>query len=97
MGVSEFEGLLPEWQAKISYYNHGPMFNVDGKLWKPCGSEFPNMPSDADTQQRRGRIKLLPIQWDSKCRLEAEGKECVCNPKQEKVKEEVKVENKTSI
>ena len=98
MGVDKFEGLLPEWQSKTPYYNHVPKFNVDGKLWKPCGSEFPNMPSDADTQKRRGNIGLFPIQWDGKCRLEAKGKECVCKPKQEKVKEEVKVEaKKTSI
>ena len=97
MGVDQFEGLLPEWQPKVTYYNHIPKFNVNGELTRPCGSEYPSQPTDAGTQQRRGRIKLLPIQWDGKCRLEAEGKECVCNPKQEKVKEEVKVEKKSSI
>ena len=98
MGVDKFEGLLPDWQSKTSYYNHIPKLNVDGKLWKPCGSEYPNMPSDSDTQKSKGNIGLFPIQWDGKCRLEAKGEECKCNPKQEKVKEEVKVEaKKTSI
>ena len=97
MGVDKFEGLLPEWQPKTSYYNHIPKLNVDGKLFKACGSEYPNMPSDADTQKRRGKIGLFPIEWDGKCRLEAKGDKCVCKPKQEKVKEEVKVEKKSSI
>ena len=98
MGIDKFEGLLPDWPSKASYYNHIPKFNVEGDLTTPCGSEYKNQPSDAGTQQRRGNIGLFPIQWDGKCRLEAKGKECVCKPKQEKVKEEVKVEaKKTSI
>ena len=39
----------------------------------------------------------FPIEWDGKCRLEAKGDKCVCKPKQEKVKDEVKVEKKSSI
>ena len=97
MGVDQFEGLLPDWQSKTSYWNHLPKLNVDGKLFKPCGSEYPNQPSDTATQKRRGNIGLFPIAWDGKCRLEAQGKKCICNPKQEKVKEEVKVEKKSSI
>ena len=97
MGVDKFEGLLPDWQSKTTYYNHVPKFSIGGELWKPCGSEFLNQPSDADTQKRRGNIGLFPIAWDGKCRLEAKGEECKCNPKQEKVKEEVKVEKKSSI
>ena len=97
MGIDKFEGLLPEWQSKTTYYNHIPKFNVEGDLQKPCGSEYPNQPSDAATQQRRGNIGLFPIEWDGKCRLEAKGDKCICKPKQEKVKEEVKVEKKSSI
>lgn len=95
MGIDQFEGLLPEWQAKTSYWNHIPKFNVDGDLFKPCGSEYPNQPSDHQTQRRRGNIGLFPIEWDGKCRLEAKGEKCICNPKNEKV-EEVKKESKTS-
>ena len=97
MGIDKFEGLLPEWQAKTTYYNHIPKFHVGGKSFIPCGTEYPNQPSDAGTQQRRGSIDIFPIEWDGKCRLEAKGEKCICNPKAEKVKEEVKVENKTSI
>ena len=97
MGIDKFDGLLPDWQSKTSYYNHIPKLNVDGKLFKPCGSEYPNQPSDTATQKRRGNIGIFPIEWDGKCRLEAKGEKCVCNPKAEKVKEEVKVENKSSI
>jgi len=93
MGIDKFEGLLPDWQSKTSYYNHIPKVHVSGKSFVPCGTEYPNQPSDAGTQQRRGSIGIFPIQWDGKCRLEAKGKECVCNPKQEdKKKEEVKAE-----
>ena len=95
MGIDKFEGLLPEWQSKTTYYNHIPKFNVEGDLQKKCGSEYPRQPSDAATQQRRGAIGLFPIEWDGSCRLEAKGEKCVCNPKQEKV-EEVKKESKTS-
>ena len=95
MGVDKFEGLLPEWRSKTSYYNHVPKFYVGGGLAKPCGSEYPNQPSDAATQQRRGNIGLFPIEWDGKCRLEAKGDKWVCKPKQEKA-EEVKKESKTS-
>ena len=97
MGIDKFEGLLPEWQSKTAYWNILPMFNVDGDLTTPCGTEHKNQPSDAGTQQRRGNIGLYPIEWDGKCRLEAKGDECICNPKAEKVKEEVKVEKKSSI
>jgi len=97
MGIDTFEGLLPEWQSKTSYYNHIPKFNVAGELEVPCGSEYKNQPSDAATQQRRGNIGLFPIKWNGKCRLEAKGEKCLCSPKQEKVKEEVKVEKKSSI
>ena len=95
MGIDKFEGLLPDWQSKTTYYNHIPKFNVEGDLQKKCGSEYPRQPSDAATQQRRGAIGLFPIEWDGRCRLEAKGEKCVCNPKQEKV-EEVKKESKTS-
>jgi len=97
MGIDKFDGLLPEWQSKTTYYNHIPMFNVDGNLFKPCGSEYPNQPSDHQTQIRRAKIGVFPIEWDGKCRLEAKGGKCKCNPKAEKVKEEVKVEKKSSI
>ena len=95
MGVDKFEGLLPEWQPKTSYYNHIPKFNVDGGLEVKCGSEYPNLPNDPETQRKKGLIGLFPIPWDNRCKLEAQGKKCICNPKQEKV-EEVKKESKTS-
>ena len=97
MGIDQFDGLLPDWQSKTTYYNHIPKFNAEGDLAKPCGSEYPNQPSDANTQQRRGAIGLFPIAWDGKCRLEAKGDKCICNPKKEKAKEEVKQEKKSSI
>ena len=97
MGIDKFEGLLPGWQPKASYYNHLPKFNINGELTRPCGTEYPSQPTDAGTQQRRGAIGLFPIAWDGKCRLEAKGDKCICNPKAEKVKEEVKVEKKSSI
>ena len=97
MGIDKFEGLLPEWQAKTTYYNHIPKLNVDGEIFKPCGSEYPNQPSDHQTQIRRAKIGVFPIEWDGKCRLEAKGNKCVCKPKDEKVKEEVKIEDKSSI
>ena len=80
MGIDKFEGLLPDWQGKTTYYNHIPKFNTDGELAKPCGSAYPNQPSDPSTQQRRGAIGLFPIEWDGKCRLEVQGKPCVCKP-----------------
>ena len=80
MGIDKFEGLLPDWQGKTTYYNHIPKFNTEGKLFKPCGSEYPKQPSDADTQKRRGKIGVFPIEWDGKCRLEVQGKPCVCKP-----------------
>ena len=89
MGIDKFEGLLPEWQGKTTYYNHIPMFNVEGELQKPCGTAYPNQPSDAATQQRRGNIGLFPIEWDGKCRLEAKGGECECNPTKNNKKTEV--------
>lgn len=95
MGIDKFEGLLPEWQSKTTYYNHVPKFNVEGELQILCGSEYKNQPSDASTQQRRGAIGLFPIEWDGRCRLEAKGEKCVCNPKQEKT-EEVKKTSKSS-
>ena len=65
MGIDKFEGLLPDWQGKTTYYNH---------------IAYPNQPSDPSTQQRRGNIGLFPIEWDGKCRLEVQGKPCVCKP-----------------
>ena len=94
----EFEaGLLNDWQPKITYYQHLPRANPDGSVPFPCGYEYPNQPSDSQTQLKRGKYNIFPIAWDGKCRLEAKGEECKCNPKQEKVKEEVKIENKFSI
>jgi len=90
-------GLLDSWQGKASYYRHTPGLNVNGELAFKCGTELPNQPNDADTQIRRAKIGIFPIAWDGKCRLEAKGGKCKCNPKQEKVKEEVKVEKKSSI
>ena len=80
MGIDKFEGLLPDWQSKTTYYNHIPKFNTDGELATPCGSAYPNQPSDPSTQQRRGSIGLFPIEWDGNCRLELQGKACVCKP-----------------
>ena len=94
----EYEvGLLNTWQPKVTYYGHLPRTNPDGSVPFPCGYEYPNQPSDQQTQLRRGKIGIFPIEWDGKCRLEAKGDKCVCKPKQEKVKEEVKVEKKSSI
>ena len=95
MGIDQFDGLLPDWQSKTTYYNHIPKFNVDGGLEVKCGSEYPNLPNDPETQRKKGLIGLFPIPWDNRCKLEARGKKCICNPKQEKV-EEVKKESKTS-
>ena len=94
----EFEaGLLNDWQPKITYYQHLPRTNDDGSVAFICGHKYPNQPSDPQTQLRRGKYNIFPIPWDGKCKLEAKGEECKCNPKQEKVKEEVKVEKKSSI
>ena len=94
----DFEvGLLDSWQMKSDYYRHTPGLNTDGELDFVCGTKMANQPNDADTQIRRARIVIFPIPWDGRCRLEAKGGECECNPKQEKVKEEVKVEKKSSI
>ena len=41
MGVDKFEGLLPEWQPKTSYYNHIPKFNTEGKTPVAIGSDLP--------------------------------------------------------
>ena len=60
--------------------HHIPKFNNEGELAKPCGSAYPNQPSDPSTQQRRGNIGLFPIEWDGNCRLELQGKACVCKP-----------------
>ena len=87
--------LLESTQSKTTYYNHIPKFNVEGDLQKPCGSEYPNLPSDPETQRKKGLIGLFPIPWDNRCKLEAKGDKCICNPKEEKV-EEVKKESKTS-
>ena len=89
--------LLDNWQPKIAYYQHLPRANPDGSVPFPCGYKYPNQPSDSQTQLRRGKYGIFPIEWDGKCRLEAKGEKCLCNPKQEKVKEEVKVEKKSSI
>ena len=89
MGIDKFEGLLPDWQGKTTYYNHIPKFNNEGDLAKPCGSAYPNQPSDPSTQQRRGAIGLFPIEWDGKCRLEVQGKPCVCKPTKNNKKTEV--------
>ena len=89
--------LLDSWPSKVTYYGHLPRVNPDGSVPFPCGSEYPNQPSDSQTQLRRGKYGIFPIEWDGKCRLEAKGEKCLCNPKQEKVKEEVKVEKKSSI
>ena len=87
----DFEvGLLDSWQNKSDYYRHAPGLTVDGELAFKCGTKIPNQPNDADTQIRRARIKWFPIQWDGRCRLEAAGGECICEPN--KVKEEVKIE-----
>ena len=94
----DFEvGLLDSWQMKSDYYRHTPGLNTDGELAFKCGTKVPNQPTDAETQIRRAKIGMFPIEWDGRCRLEAKGGECECNPKAEKVKEEVKVENKSSI
>ena len=94
----DFEvGLLDSWQNKSDYYRHTPGLNVDGELVFNCGTKVPNQPNDADTQIRRAKIGMFPIEWDGRCRLEAKGGECKCNPKKEKVKEEVKIEKKSSI
>jgi hypothetical protein len=94
----DFEvGLLDSWQNKSDYYRHTPGLNVDGNLITKCGTKVPNQPNDAETQIRRAKIGMFPIEWDGRCRLEAKGGECMCNPKAEKVKEEVKVEKKSSI
>ena len=87
--------LLESTEPKTTYYNHIPKFNVDGDLWKRCGSEYPNLSSDPETQKKKGLIGLFPIPWDNRCKLEATGDKCICNPKQEKV-EEVKKDLKTS-
>ena len=94
----DFEvGLLDSWQMKSDYYRHTPGLNTDGELAFKCGTKVPNQPTDAETQIRRAKIGMFPIEWDGRCRLEAKGGECECDPKQEKVKEEVKVEKKSSI
>jgi len=94
----DFEvGLLDSWQNKSDYYRHTPGLNVDGNLITKCGTKVPNQPNDAETQIRRAKIGMFPIEWDGRCRLEIKGKECICDPKAEKVKEEVKVEKKSSI
>ena len=80
MGIDKFEGLLPDWQAKATYWNHIPKFNNEGDLAKPCGSAYPNQTNDPSTQQRRGAIGLFPIEWNGKCNLESQGKPCVCKP-----------------
>ena len=96
VGLRGFDvSLLGSDQPKATYYNHIPKFNVEGDLQKPCGSEYPNLPNDPETQRKKGLIGLFPIPWDNRCKLEAQGKKCICNPKQEKV-EEVKKESKTS-
>ena len=97
MGIDKFEGLLPEWQSKTTYYNHIPKFNNEGDLAKPCGSAYPNLPSDPSTQQRKGAIGLFPIEWNGKCRLEVQGKECVCNPEKSVKKAEIIPEEKPRI
>ena len=84
----EYEaGLLNTWQSKVSYFGHLPRVNPDGSVPFPCGHEYPNQPSDSQTQLRRGKYGIFPIEWDGKCRLEAKGEKCVCNPKQEKAEE----------
>jgi len=90
-------GLLDSWQSKATYYRHTPGLNVDGKLVFKCGTKVPKQPTDPETQIRRAKIGMFPIEWDNRCRLEAKGDKCMCNPKQEKAKEEVKVEKKSSI
>ena len=97
MGIDKFEGLLPEWQSKTTYYNHVPKFNNEGDLAKPCGSAYPNQPSDPSTQQRRGAIGLFPIEWDGRCRLEAKGKKCECDPNKVVKKAEIIPEKKPRI
>ena len=97
MGIDKFEGLLPDWQSKTTYWNHIPKFNNEGDLAKPCGSAYPNQPSDPSTQQRRGSIGLFPIEWDGRCRLEVQGKECVCNPGKSAKKAEIIPEEKPRI
>ena len=87
--------LLDNWQPKIAYYQHLPRANPDGSVPFPCGYKYPNQPSDSQTQLRRGKYGIFPIAWDGKCRLEARGDKCVCNPKQEKA-EEVKKTSKSS-
>ena len=97
MGIDKFEGLLPEWQSKTTYWNHIPMFNTEGDLAKPCGSAYPNQPSDPSTQQRRGAIGLFPIEWNGRCNYEAQGKECECNPEKSVKKTEIIPEEKPQI
>ena len=87
--------LLDSWPSKGTYYGHLPRTNPDGSVPFPCGYEYPNQPSDQQTQLRRGKIGIFPIEWDGKCRLEARGDKCVCKPKHEKA-EEVKKESKPS-
>ena len=94
----DFEvGLLDSWQTKSDYYRHTPGLNTDGELAFVCGTKMANQPNDADTQIRRARIGIFPIPWDGRCRLEAKGKECICNPKKEEVKIEVKNEVKIEV
>ena len=97
MGIDKFEGLLPEWQPKTSYWNHIPKFNVEGDLSTPCGKEYKNQPSDAGTQKRRGAIGLFPIEWNGKCNYEAQGKECVCNSTKNNKKTEVTPKEKPVV
>jgi len=94
----DFEvGLLDSWQTKSDYYRHTPGLNTDGELAFVCGTKMANQPNDADTQIRRARIGIFPIPWDGRCRLEAKGGECECNPKKEEVKIEVKNEVKNEV
>ena len=88
-------GLLDNWRPKTNYYRHTPGLNPSGELACKCGTALPNQPNDADTQIKRARIGIFPIAWDGRCRLELQGKDCICNPKQEKV-EEVKKTSKSS-
>ena len=73
MGIDKFEGLLPDWQTKTTYYNHIPKFNNEGDLAK----------------QRRGAKGFFPIEFNGKCNYEAQGKECVCNSTKNSKKTEV--------